>query len=1104
MWTERDLQTMLDPQLFYQGRLIELTGGVYSFETYKSTSEYGDLQLDIVAEIRDKNERSYSVEVTMYYDDNMEEDHFDYYCPCDSFRNKKDLCKHCVATLLHYIRKPKKTLLALEDNDFTPDNPKQTNQFVPLVELPEDKPDTRSTDYGMAQILRQMGEQENWLLTSGSIAGKIHLEAILQTDRRYPCVSLRIGEKKMYVVKDIAALVNRVQTGQWFAYGKQFGFTHQLEAFDAESRPLMEYFMRQFEDSDAWYNFTSSREYFLRHETLDSFIDVVRTTGIYLAPYTKSSRLWYPVEEPYRKALQISSVEDGIELTLEQPPVIHSHDWQYIFSDQKIYRISRRNSTALNTFEKNMAIRWDGNCFISNDDLPVFTRDFLPELESVYQIQKIGYVPEKYLPDEAVFRIYLDLPQQNLITCDLVADYGNDQIYHVFDRNNRQKDSNRNMREEAKIAALISSYCNAFDDRTGNPVATNDENCMFELLTKGLGAFEEVAEIFISDRLKKIRVIQPPKISIGITMKEDLLNFQIESDSIDLDELAYILSKYDRKKKFYRLKSGEFFPVEDTDLDTLAQLQEGLMLTSAEMASGDITLPKFRAPYLDEQLRQGNSLSVQKEKSFRELIRNMKTVEDSDFEIPEKFRKILREYQKTGYLWLETLYQNGFGGILADDMGLGKTLQVIVFLYAHYIERQETHKNTLIVCPASLVYNWEREIHHFAPELTVYTVAGNVEERKSVLTHHQKGSIFITSYDLLRRDTELYQQLTFAYQIIDEAQFIKNATTKAAKAVKQISSDFRIALTGTPVENHLGELWSIFDYLMPGYLYSYKRFHVTFEIPIVQIGNPDALERLQKLIAPFVLRRLKKDVLKDLPEKLEKNMFTPLTGEQEDLYRAHVQRLEVLLSKQSQEEFNQSKIEILAELTKLRQLCCDPALLYENYQAGSAKLDLCLELIQNAISGGHKMLIFSQFTTMLDGIAERLKQENIPYYVLKGSTPKQERMQLVNTFNQDETPVFLISLKAGGTGLNLTAADIVIHYDPWWNTAVQNQATDRAHRIGQKNKVLVYRLIAQNTIEEKILRLQEKKAQLADQILGGETTKNPAFSREELLALLQD
>lgn len=1103
MWTEHDLSDMLEQQLFYQGKLIEMTGGVYSFETYQSTSEYGDLQLDMVAEVRDKNERSYSVEVTMYYDDDMEEDHFDYYCPCDSFREENDLCKHCVATLIHYIHKPKKSLLTIDD-DFTPEKPKQISRIVPPVELPDRKPSARSTDYGMAQLLRQMGEQENWLLTSGSIAGKIHLEALLQSDRRYPCVSLRIGESKMYVVKDIAALVNRVQNGQWFAYGKQFGFTHQLEAFDAESRPLMEYFLRQFEDSDSWYNYTNSREYFLRHETLDSFMDVARTTGIYLTPYSKSSKLWYLVDEPYQKSLQILSVEDGIELTLEQPPVIYSHDWQYIFSDQKIYRISRRNSPALNTFEKNMAIRWNGNCFISNEDLPVFTREFLPELESMYQIQKIGYVPENYLPDEVAFRVYLDLPQQDLITCDLVADYGNDQIYHVFDTNNRKNGTNRNVREEAKVAAVISGYCNAFDDRTGNPVAANDEDCMFELLTSGLEAFEEVAEVFISDRLKKIRVIQPPKITMGVTLKENLLNFQIESDNIDLDELAYILSKYDRKKKFYRLKSGEFFPTEDTDLDTLAQLQEGLMLTYDELASGDITLPKFRAPYLDEQLRHGTSLSVQKGKSFRELIRNMKTVEDSDFEVPEKFQKVLREYQKTGYLWLETLCQNGFGGILADDMGLGKTLQVIVFLYAHYIEKQETHKNTLIVCPASLVYNWEREIRHFAPELTVYTVAGNAEERKAALAHHQEGAIFVTSYDLLRRDIELYQPLTFAYQVIDEAQFIKNATTKAAKAVKQIASGFRIALTGTPVENHLGELWSIFDYLMPGYLYSYKRFHTTFEIPIVQADSTSALERLQKLIAPFVLRRLKKDVLKDLPEKLEKNTFTPLAGEQKDLYRAHVQRLEVLLSKQSQAEFNHSKIEILAELTKLRQLCCDPALLYENYHAGSAKLDLCLELVQNAISGGHKMLIFSQFTSMLDGIAARLKQEDIPYYVLKGSTPKQERMQLVTAFNQDETPVFLISLKAGGTGLNLTAADIVVHYDPWWNTAVQNQATDRAHRIGQKNRVIVYRLIAQDTIEEKILKLQEKKALLADQILGGETTGNPAFSKEELLELLQD
>lgn len=305
------------------------------------------------------------------------------------------------------------------------------------------------------------------------------------------------------------------------------------------------------------------------------------------------------------------------------------------------------------------------------------------------------------------------------------------------------------------------------------------------------------------------------------------------------------------------------------------------------------------------------------------------------------------------------------------------------------------------------------------------------------------------------------------------------------------------------MENRLGELWSIFDYLMPGYLFSYSRFREELELPIIQQQDEDALHRIQKMIAPFILRRLKKDVLKDLPEKLEKNMYAKMTGEQQELYQAHVQRLQMLLSKQSPEEFDRSRIQILSELTRLRQLCCDPALLYEKYTSGAAKLDLCLDLIRNAMESGHKMLVFSQFTTMLDRIAERLQKEHIPYFMLTGATTKQERIRLVTEFNQDETPVFLISLKAGGTGLNLTAADIVIHFDPWWNTAVQNQATDRVHRIGQTNRVLVYKLIAQNSIEENIVKLQEQKAELAEQILGGDNIGTPFFSREELLELLQ-
>ena len=317
-----------------------------------------------------------------------------------------------------------------------------------------------------------------------------------------------------------------------------------------------------------------------------------------------------------------------------------------------------------------------------------------------------------------------------------------------------------------------------------------------------------------------------------------------------------------------------------------------------------------------------------------------------------------------------------------------------------------------------------------------------------------------------------------------------------------IASECRFALTGTPIENRLSELWSIFDYLMPGLLYGYQRFRTEIEIPVVQNQDEAAMNRLQKMVRPFILRRLKKDVLTDLPDKLEKCMYANMEGEQQKLYYAHVQRIRMMLDKQSDEEFKTAKIQILSELTKLRQLCCDPALIYENYESPSAKSAMCIDLIQNAVAGGHKVLLFSQFTSMLENLQAKLKEEGISYYVLTGSTPKEQRLKLVENFNRDETNVFCISLKAGGTGLNLTAADIVIHFDPWWNLAVQNQATDRAHRIGQTNVVNVYKLIMKDTIEENILKLQARKKELAEQVLSGEDLGSGSFTKEELLELL--
>ncbi|MGN0204332.1 MAG: DEAD/DEAH box helicase, partial [Coprococcus sp.] len=390
----------------------------------------------------------------------------------------------------------------------------------------------------------------------------------------------------------------------------------------------------------------------------------------------------------------------------------------------------------------------------------------------------------------------------------------------------------------------------------------------------------------------------------------------------------------------------------------------------------------------------------------------------------------------------------------------------------------------------------------FAPQLNVCMVTGTQKERSEKLKHYGDYDVLVTSYDLLKRDIAEYEECSFLCQVLDEAQFIKNHTTAAAKAVKLIHSKTRYALTGTPIENRLSEMWSIFDFLMPGFLYGYDVFKKEIETPIVKNQDKDAMERLKRMVSPFILRRLKKDVLKDLPDKLEKVHYAKFDNAQQKLYDGQVTHMQMMLEQQQDSDFGREKLKILAELTRIRQICCDPSLIYENYKGGSAKREACMELIHQGIEGEHRMLIFSQFTSMLELLEKELDDRRIPYYKITGETPKEKRIQMVHDFNEGDTPVFLISLKAGGTGLNLTGADMVIHYDPWWNLAVQNQATDRAHRIGQTNTVTVYKLIAKDSVEEKILKMQEKKKDLAEEILSGETGGLSALSKEELLELL--
>ena len=394
------------------------------------------------------------------------------------------------------------------------------------------------------------------------------------------------------------------------------------------------------------------------------------------------------------------------------------------------------------------------------------------------------------------------------------------------------------------------------------------------------------------------------------------------------------------------------------------------------------------------------------------------------------------------------------------------------------------------------------DFNKFAPELSYLIIVGAQKERAELIKTYQDYDVVITSYDLIKRDITHYEDCSFGYQVLDEAQYIKNHTTAAAKSVKLINAKHRFALTGTPIENRLSELWSIFDYLMPGLLYGYDTFKSEFETPIVKHSDESATKKLRRMTSVFILRRLKKDVLRDLPDKLEENYVVRFDEEQRHIYDAKVLELRQLLQGANAAEFQNIKLKIFSYLTQIRQICCDPGLLLSDYDGGSVKRDACMEIVQRAIEGEHRVLIFSQFTTMLEKLEQDLKNAGISYYKIIGETSKKRRMELVENFNSGNTPVFLISLKAGGSGLNLTGADVVVHYDPWWNVAAQNQATDRAHRIGQTRAVTVHKLIAKDTIEEKIQKMQEKKQSLADSVLTGDFVNLASLSKDELMSIL--
>ena len=730
-------------------------------------------------------------------------------------------------------------------------------------------------------------------------------------------------------------------------------------------------------------------------------------------------------------------------------------------------------------------------------------RNLLEELKNISKNivldENVRAFKEKLM--KTTFNLY---KTKGKIYCNVKIDY----CGYIIDLIRDEKDNSflRDLKSEKYIEFQLERF--KFIKREEDFCFIGNEEEMYELLSKGIKRLREFGEVLLSEELKEFKVLDSSLISSELIELSNFYKLKFDFGDFELRELRESIEAMKRGDRFYRTKKV-YLDLEDPGIVNFLNLLEDLGLENIK--DNEVYIDKSKFLYIQEKLKDRNLSFIKGGNVLQEIVGKLLNKEFKRKLVPRALNAELRPYQKEGFKWINEITDLGFGGVLADDMGLGKTLQIIAFLLS------QKKSKSIVVVPTSVIYNWMDEFEKFAPSIKIGLVHGSKSKRDKVLRDFKRGlgikveegnlkeksyekyDVLLTTYGTLKNDEKAYENLSFDYCIIDEAQNIKNPAAQATLSVKNIKSRCNIALTGTPIENNLMELWSIFDFVMPGYLFTKERFRERF------ILDESNLSELKSLITPFILRRLKEDVLSELPEKLEKKYLVEMKGKQKQLYSFYVKAIKNQLNEnKSSEKSGRDKINLFAYLTKLREICLDPSLVVPDYTGGSSKLTVVKEIVKDASESGKKILLFSQFTSVLQKIEEDFKKEDISYLYLDGGTSAKDR---VKKFNEDSNiKVFLISLKAGGVGLNLTSASMVIHFDPWWNPAVEDQATDRAHRFGQENKVEVIKLVAKDTIEEKIVLMQEDKRELIQSLMDGKTMDGKGLKRlteEEISKLFE-
>ena len=937
------------------------------------------------------------------------------------------------------------------------------------------------------------------------------------TDKKLK-VEFKIGNEQLTKINNLPDFFERMLNREKYKYNNVLEFIHEENAFEEQSRPLLKFLLKYAEiikyandvnNNYAYYgrNFNVNNVV-LSNTGLDELFEILKGKTVEFETKTGERKIQF-IDEPIDiKFILEKSDENTYCLTpnidVYGYDIFYGKNYSYFLIDNKMHKclpkVENRNLELLEVYKKN----YTQSIVFNENNLRNFFAIVVPKIKDNFEIKNIDKEQiEKYMPKDLYVKIYLDYNEKGYIVADVKFCYGNVEFNPI---KNVNLEITRNAIQENEVLDTFVQTGFMLDSANARLVLANDEK-IYNFLSKEIEDYMKKFEVLVAENFKKKDIKKIKIKSIGVKIENNLLDINLEDFKFNIYEIKDIINKYKLRKKFYRLKDGTYISLEkNSSLDFLENLTDNIEIEDENVEENSIKLPIYRALYLEKIFKNMPNTNIQKNEYYKNMISQIEDRQiDLSTKIPPKLNAELRTYQKIGYKWLRTLEQYKMGGILADDMGLGKTIQLLAVILSYVQKNKENVKPSIIICPSSLALNWYNEIQKFTPTLKALVISDDYLERKRKIEEIGKYQVIITSYDSLKRDIDLYENYCFKYVVADEAQYIKNNNTKNSKAIKTINAETKFALTGTPIENSLSELWSIFDFIMPGYLYKYKKFKELYETPIIKEQNEDVMNKLKKQIEPFVLRRTKGEVLTELPDKTVTILNNEMSEEQYNIYMSYMaQARKEIMSQIDINGFEKSQIKILSLLMRLRQICCHPKLFLGEYEGESSKLNQCIEIIQDAVLGGHKILLFSSYTSMFEIIEEKLKNIGVKYLKLTGQTKVGERIELVDKFNTDENiKVFLISLKAGGTGLNLTGADMVIHYDPWWNLSAENQATDRTYRIGQKRNVQVYKLITKNSIEEKIYELQQKKAKLIDNMLSTDATFINKLSKDDILALFE-